>query len=192
MNYGELNNTILPKIERLTGLINNIEVDPTVRRRYMEQLYRTVGNKVYTKIYDMNAWDMLIDHTTGLGIDNRHYGLAKITAGAPVTNLELSSLIGEYLDSVSGKAQYDAMQTAKDSGKVPQMKRNTKSKKPCIWCKGKDTGGNWIDYPDRDNFNRHSDCSCEIHTRGYNSRNGLLNNYKVRKRDYLREQDDLV
>lgn len=175
MNYGELNNTILPKIERLTGLINNIEVDPTVRRRYMEQLYRTVGNKVYTKIYDMNAWDMLIDHTTGLGIDNRYYGLAKMTAGAPVTNPELGSLIGEYLDSVSGKAQYDAMQTAKDSGKVPTADRRTTGSKPCKWCRGL---VGIYKYPDREVFARHRDCSCSIITSGYNSRNGLLKNYK--------------
>lgn len=182
MNYGILPEEILSKVMTLVGLINNIEVSPDVRRRYMEQLFRTVNAAVYNKIYEMNAWDMLIPHTTGKDIGKQHLGISKIAAGSPVTGIELTPLVLENLQAMSGKAQDDAMATAQSSGKVPQMKRSATSRKPCDWCKEKDTRGRWVVDPDSEQFRRHAHCSCEIYTAGYKSRNGLLDNYVKEKK----------
>ena len=123
---------------------------------------------------------MLIDHTTGKGIDKRYYGMAKISAGQPVTATELSPLILEHLEATTSKAQQDAMATARESGKSPRAKRSTKGK-TCQWCVGLSTKGEWVSDPDPELFMRHAGCDCKIYTAGYNSRNGLLDNYVKKK-----------
>ena len=175
MNYGELPAKILTKVMTLVSLVNNIEVEPEVRRRYMEQLFHAVDTKIYTKIYEMNAWDMLIPHTSGKGISNSYYGLSKVAAAQPATAAELSALVLNNMQQNSSKAQYDAFETARDSGKVPTVERRTTNIKACKWCVSK--VGVYPD-PEPDIFARHADCTCEIWTTGYNSRNGLLQNYK--------------
>lgn len=77
-NYAELVQTILPQVQAAVTIINNPEIDPQVRQRNQEILLREVGRAVYEKVYDMNAFDMEIEHTKGAGIDDRYFGLAKV------------------------------------------------------------------------------------------------------------------
>lgn len=179
MNYGDLIYTIQPKVLQAVALVNNPEIVPEVRQRTQEILLRQVGQTVYAKIYDMNAFDMEIMHTTGPGIDDRYYGLAKVASGSISTGtLGLEEYINNYLLSVSAKAQADAFKNAKQSGKRPTLDRRIRGEKTCDWCLEKQ--GHWED-PSDDKFHRHGGCDCELITSGYNSRNGLLENYKPRK-----------
>lgn len=175
MNYSALNNTILPQVLATVALINNPEVDPEVRQLNQEILFREVGAAIYAKIYDMNAFDMEIQYTTGNGIDDRYYGLAKVLSDSISTgdspNLDL---ITNYLNSMTALAQNDAMKTAKQSGKHPIVTRTPTGLKTCAWCESK--AGTYVD-PPGDVFARHRGCDCSIETSGYNSRNGTLNNY---------------
>lgn len=175
MNYGDLPKKILNKLMAAVALINNIEVDPIIRQRNMEILFYEVGLSVYNKVYDMNAFDMEIEHTVGTGIDNRYYGLAKIAAGAPVTAVaDLQAMTLNYLQEMSGKAQNDAFSLARQSGQYPTVERSIVSE-TCKWCQT--LAGVHRD-PTPEVFMRHSHCDCRIVTYGYKSRNGLLKNYK--------------
>jgi len=175
MDYAKLNRTIIDKVMAASLLINNPEIDPQVRQLNQEILFRTVGNTVYTKVYDMNAYDFEIEHTTGPGIDNRYYGLAKVAA-ASVSNgsLGLEEYIKNFLDYSAAAAQHDAFKNARESGNYPTMVRRTVGPKNCPWCIGK--AGEYVD-PPADAFHRHGGCDCSIVTEGYRSRNGLLDNY---------------
>lgn len=82
MNYAGLNDTIINKVLAALKLINNPEIDPDVRQLNQEILFKEVGASVYAKVYDMNAFDYEIEHTTGPGIDDRYYGLAKVAAAS--------------------------------------------------------------------------------------------------------------
>ena len=77
-NYAELVQTILPQVQAAVTIINNPEIQPEVRQRNQEILLREVGKAVYEKVYEMNAFDMEIEHTKGAGIDDRYFGLAKV------------------------------------------------------------------------------------------------------------------
>lgn len=77
-NYAELVQTILPQVQAAVTIINNPEIEPEVRQRNQEILLREVGKAIYNKVYDMNAFDMEIEHTKGAGIDDRYFGLAKV------------------------------------------------------------------------------------------------------------------
>lgn len=174
MNYAGLNETIMPKVMAAVALINNPEVDPEVRQLNQEILFREVGAAVYAKVYDMNAYDMEIEHTTGPGIDNRHYGLAKVASGSvSAGSMDLELLVRNYLDTMASKAQHDATINARQSGKHPTVTRSVVGE-TCAWCSA--MAGTHTN-PGREVFRRHRGCDCRIETNGYKSRNGLLQNY---------------
>jgi hypothetical protein len=174
MNYASLNDSITSKVMAAIAVINNPEVDPEVRQLNQEILLREVGTAVYTKVYHMNAFDFEIEHTTGTGIDDRHYGLAKVASGGVSTGtLDLENLVRNYLDSMAAKAQADAFTNAKQSGKRPRVIRQMVGE-TCAWCES--LAGTY-ENPTSEVFARHRACDCIIRTEGYRSRNGLLNNY---------------
>lgn len=179
MDYGKLNDTIIKKVMTALALINNPEIDPEIRQLNQEILFREVGVAVYTKVYDMNAFDFEIPHTKGSGLDDRYYGMAKVaSASVSAGALGLEEYVRNFLDNVAGKAQHDAMTNAKQSGKHPTVTRSVNGE-TCDWCNkmaGKYTS------PSPEVFRRHGGCDCSIITEGYKSRNGLLNNYANTKK----------
>ena len=175
MDYSQLNQSIIPQVMEAVALINNPEIDPEVRQLNQEILFKEVGAAAYAKIYDMNAFDMGIQHTTGPGIDDRYYGLAKVASGSVSTGGQpLPDLIVNYLDSMAAKAQHDAMKTAKQSGQHPTVTRTPTGRETCAWC---DSKAGTFTNPSAEIFHRHRGCDCVIVTSGYKSRNGTLANY---------------
>ena len=179
MNYAVLRQSIMAKLLLAMGLINNPEIQPHIRQMNQEILFGEVGNAIYNKVYEMNAWDFGIEHTRGYGIDKQHFGLAKIVSGSISTGVNAETFVDTFIKTIIGQAQRDAFITAKESAKVPTVTRKVKGSKPCKWCIG--LAGKYED-PDGDVFRRHGNCSCEIWTDGYKSRNGLLDNYVKAKK----------
>lgn len=175
MDYSQLNDSIMPKVLAAVALINNPEIDPEIRQLNQEILFREVGASVYAKVYGMNAFDMEIMNTTGPGIDDRYYGLAKVTsASVSAGSVGMAEYIRNYLDNTAAKAQYDAMRISQQSGKHPTVTRTPTGKETCAWCES--LAGTYTE-PTGEIFARHGGCDCAIVTQGYNSRNGTLNNY---------------
>lgn len=179
MDYAQLNDSIIKKVLAALKLINNPEIDPEIRQLNQEILFREVGSAVYAKVYDMNAFDMEIQHTRGPGIDDRHFGLAKVASASVSTGaLGIDEYVRNYLDTMASKAQHDAMRNAKESGKHPTVTRKMHGE-TCKWCES--LAGTYTN-PDSEVFKRHGGCDCTIETAGYKSRNGLLDNY-VKSKD---------
>lgn len=174
MDYTDFTQTILGKVLAAMALINNPEIDPEVRQLNQEILFKEVGQSVYAKVYDMNAFDFEIEHTMGAGIDDRFYGMAKVaSASVSAGALGLDEYVKNYLDNTIGMAQRDAVKNARESGKHPTVTRIENSD-ACKWCKSK--AGTFTN-PDPSIYARHGGCNARIITEGYRSRNGLLNNY---------------
>lgn len=174
MDYSKLNDTIEKKVLAALAIINNPEIDPEVRQLNQEILFREVGSAVYAKVYEMNAYDYEIQHTKGAGIDDRYYGLAKVAAASVATGaIALPLLVRNYLNTAASKAQYDATVNARQSGKRTQVTRRMNGE-TCDWCES--LAGTY-ENPDSEVFKRHRGCDCSIETKGYKSRNGLLDNY---------------
>jgi hypothetical protein len=174
MDYTKLNDTIAKKVMAALALINNPEIDPDIRQLNQEILFREVGAAVYAKVYEMNAFDFEIEYTTGPGIDNRYYGLAKVAAASvAVGTLGLDQNVRTYLDGMTAKAQQDAVKNAQQSGKYTQVIRETRGE-TCKWCES--LAGSYTN-PGPEVYRRHRECDCSIVTKGYRSRNGLLDNY---------------
>jgi hypothetical protein len=174
MDYAGLNDTIQKKVMAALAIINNPEVAPDVRQLNQEILFREVGAAVYAKVYNMNAFDYEIEHTTGPGIDDRHFGLAKVaSASVSAGALGLGLLVRNYLDTMASKAQQDATHNARQSGKRTRVTRKMNGE-TCGWCES--LAGTY-ENPDSEVFKRHRGCDCSIITEGYRTRNGQLNNY---------------
>lgn len=174
MDYAALNDTIQKKVMAALAIINNPEIDPEVRQYNQEILFREVGAAIYAKVYNMNAFDYEIEHTTGPGIDDRHYGLAKVaSASVSAGALGLPLLVRNYLDTMASKAQADATHNARQSGKRTKVVRKMNGE-TCAWCES--LAGTY-ENPDSEVFKRHRGCDCSIYTEGYRTRNGLLQNY---------------
>lgn len=174
MDYSKFTGTILSKVLAAMAVINNPEITPDVRQRNQEILFREVGAAVYAKIYDMNAFDFEIEHTVGNGIDDRFYGMAKVASAAVSTGaLGLDEYVKNFIDNTIGMAQRDAVTNARESGKHPTITR-IENGDACKWCRS--MAGTYTN-PSADVFKRHGGCTGQIITRGYRSRNGLLNNY---------------
>lgn len=175
MDYSKLNDRIIDKVLKVVALINNPEISPEVRQLYHERLFKAVGSAVYNQVYDMNAFDMEIDNSKGTGIDDRYYGMAKIASHSVSAggDVYMKAQVITFLDQMTAKAQKDAMQTAKESGKHPTVTR-IEPATSCKFCKARE--GTFTD-PDARIFQRHKKCRGNIYTKGYKSRNGLLDNY---------------
>lgn len=86
----------------------------------------------------------------------------------------MDEYIRNFLMSSAAKAQMDAMTTARQSNKRPTVTR-TEHADACKWCQSK---VGTYESPGSDVFERHGGCEGKIVTKGYGSKNGLLNNYK--------------
>lgn len=84
-DYGKLARELNPKVLEGIRLLNNPEIEPETRQRNQEIFLREVGNAIYHKTYEMNAFDMDIAHTKGSGIDDRYYGMAKVASNSVST-----------------------------------------------------------------------------------------------------------
>lgn len=175
MNYSDLVESIAPQLLDAVTFINNPEIAPEVRQLNQEILFRQVGQAIYDKVYEMNAYDFEIEHTTGAGIDDRYYGLAKVASGSvSAGTVGLDEYINGYLTGMASKAQHDSFKNASESNKHPTVTRKTNGKS-CKWCSSK--AGTYTN-PSPEIFKRHGACNCSISTEGYKSRNGQLSNYK--------------
>lgn len=179
MNYSALNETIIEQVLAAIRLINNPEITPDTRQRNQEILLREVGVAIYNQVYDMNAFDYEIEHTRGLGIDDRYYGLAKVASGSVSTgNVGLAEYVRNYLDYAANKAQYDASTNANQSGKRTKVTRIVNGEKTCEWCIGLAKKSPYEgDEITAQVFHRHGGCDCSIITEGFKTRNGELKNY---------------
>lgn len=85
LDYGKKAQSLTPKVLEAMQLLNNPEIAPDARQRNQEIFFREVGKAIYEKTYEMNAFDMDIEHTKGEGIDDRFYGLAKVASDSVST-----------------------------------------------------------------------------------------------------------
>lgn len=172
MDYSKLGTTIRKDLQEAVSNILNPEVDPEIRQLNLEILLREVGTSVYDTIYAMAAYDMEIEYTTGSGMTNFYYELAKKLSDSVSVGGRSNAIawLDEWLESQILKGEYDAFWTAFESGKHPIATR-TEPSDCCPWCRLH--VGTFVE-PDSEVFRRHDRCGGVIRVSGYRSRNGAL------------------
>ena len=176
MDYSRLLPSITPDLVEAVRLILNPEIDPDIRTLNLEILLREVGTEIYEVIYAMNAYDFGIEYTTGIGIDDYYYTLAKQLSDSVSLGGydEMMAKLEDYRYYQMDKGQYDAFKTASDSGQRPTAERIERSN-CCSFCRDREWGK--VEYPDHEMWRRHDKCRGIIKVQGWRSRNGTLSGY---------------
>ncbi len=164
---------ILVAIKYILGL----DISPSDKKRRISRAIRTTGSSFYaqmfaanSEIFDSTAISLVGDTGMDEMIDSlatklvRQYSLGRV----------IDQIVKEFYDTALAKAQEEAFRNAISLDKHPAVTRRLVGE-TCKWCR--DLVGTHYN-PESKHFARHDNCDCEIETSGYNSRNGILKNYK--------------
>lgn len=167
-NVGETINYIL-------GL--NISLED--KRLRVAKVLRLVGDGFFGQLFDANSQVFDSGAIASLGIQDQSQAgrLANKIIRNTALGRETTTLVAGYYDSLLGQAQDEAFKNAKSMQKNPRVVRNLVGE-TCKWCAA--LAGSY-ENPPGEVFARHSDCDCLIQVSGYNTRNGVLNNYVKRR-----------
>ena len=166
--------------EQLTKTVNyilNMNISSQQKRILLERLFQNVGIPFYEKMFADSSELFASTAIKSAGIADLNNQASRL-ATKMVRNYALSRGIEwlgkDFLDSLLGKAEYEAFQNGRSLGKAPTLTRRLTGKENCKWCAAK--AGTYIN-PFGEDFARHRDCDCVFIVKGFNSRNGVLRNY---------------
>lgn len=180
---------ILPAIKYILDL----DISPADKMNRIKTVINLIGSDFYVQMFDASSE---VFDSTALGstdfnefadqIDN----LARKVVRQDALGRVVDQIVREFYDSVLGSAQEQAFRNAISLDKHPTLTRSLVGE-TCGWCR--DLVGTHI-YPDAKYFSRHDNCDCLIVVSGYNSRNGVVNNYtkKSTNREELISRDSNI
>ena len=179
INFSPVATDTAESMDETVKYILNLNITPAEKVKRLNAVFNLVGSDFYVQMFDANS--QLFD-STAIGTD--YFDMTEQIdhlANKLVQNYNLSrpidTLVKDFYDSALGKAQNEAFRNALSLDRHPTLTR-TMVGETCRWCK--DRAGVFVD-PDPELFTRHADCDCLFTVSGYNSRNGILNNYNKRK-----------
>lgn len=157
--------------------ILDLNISPADKQARIARLVILVGESYHEQTYAAVATALDSTAIASAGLENpdaqaqrlsqkivRNYALSR----------EVDPLVGAYYDSVLGSAQDEAFRNAVSMGRNPTMTR-TLVGETCSWCRN--LAGTHRN-PSGELFARHERCDCLIVVSGYNTRNGLVTNFR--------------
>lgn len=166
--------SMLKVVEYILGL----DISKAEKVRRLNTSFNLVGSDFYVQMFDANS--QLFD-STAIGTTDYNEMAERIDglSNKLVQNYNLGrktnpQIVKEFYDSALGVAQNEAFKNALSLDKHPTLTRSMVGE-TCRWCQ--DRAGVFID-PDSELFTRHDNCDCLFVVSGYNSRNGILTNYR--------------
>jgi len=177
MNFSATASDIGKQMTKVVNYILSLNILPEEKRARLTKAFGIVGNEFFDKMFADNSelFDSTAIGTTGF--KNPEGQIERLSAKL-VQNYNLGrktdAIVVEFFDSVLGDAQKEAFDNGRSLGKVPTLTRSLVGE-TCSWCVAR---AGTFTYPDSELFARHDNCDCLFMVSGYNSRNGLLTNYR--------------
>lgn len=177
MNFSNVASDMGKQMVQVVNYILGLNISPEDKVRRLRKAFKIVGDEFYLKMFRDNS--ELFDSTAfkTLGFDDPEDQIERL-ASKLVQNDNLgrkkNAIVKEFFDSVLGDAQSQAFNNARSLGKVPTLTRRLVGE-TCGWCH--DRAGTFVE-PSGELFARHDNCDCLFIVKGYNSRNGVLTNYR--------------
>lgn len=177
MNFSATASDIGRQMDKVVNYILSLNLSPEEKRRRLKIAFKIVGDEFYNKMFIDNS-ELFDSAAFGtLGFQDPEDQIERLSAKL-VQNDNLgrknTAIVKGFFDSVLGDAQNQAFNNAKSLGKVPTLTRSLVGE-TCEWCR--ERVGTFIN-PDSELFARHDNCDCLFMVKGYNSRNGILTNYR--------------
>lgn len=177
MNFSGVAKDLGRQMERVVAFILGLDISPAEKRLRLTRAFGIVGNEFFDKMFRDNSYLFDSEAIGTMGFQNPEDQIERLSAKL-VQNYNLGRKTNEivvgFFDSVLADAQHEAFENGKSLGKVPTLTRSLVGE-TCGWCR--DRVGTFT-YPDSELFARHDNCDCLFIVRGYNSRNGILTNYR--------------
>lgn len=177
MNFSGTAADIAEQMIKVVNYILSLDIDPVEKRARLIRAFSIVGNEFFDKMFTDNS--VLFDSTAiqSLGFTNPEGQIERLSTRL-VRNYNLGrkndATVKGFFDSVLADAQKEAFDNGISLGKVPTLTRRLVGE-TCRWCV--DRVGTFT-YPDSELFARHDNCDCLFIVSGFNSRNGILTNYR--------------
>lgn len=177
MNFSGAAKDLGRQMEKVVAFILGLDISPAEKRLRLTRAFGIVGNEFFDKMFRDNSYLFDSEAIGTMGFQNPEDQIERLSAKL-VQNYNLGRKTNEivvgFFDSVLADAQHEAFENGKSLGKVPTLTRSLVGE-TCGWCR--DRVGTFT-YPDSELFARHDNCDCLFIVRGYNSRNGILTNYR--------------
>lgn len=181
MNFSGTAADIGDQMVKVVDYILSLDISPADKKARLIRAFGIVGNEFFDKMFLDNS--ILFDSQAigSLGFTNPEGQVERLSAKL-VQNYNLGRkndpMVRGFFDSVLADAQHEAFENGISMGKVPTLTRSLVGE-TCPWCVAR---AGTFTYPDGELFARHDNCDCLFMVSGYNSRNGILTNYrKVRE-----------
>ena len=181
MNFSATAADIGKQMAKVVEYILGLDISPSDKKQRLIKAFGIVGNEFFGKMFADNSYLFDSEAIGTLGFQNPEGQIERLSSKL-VQNYNLTrpndAIVKEFFDSVLGDAQNEAFNNGRSLGKVPTLTRRLVGE-TCAWCAVR---AGTFTYPDSEMFARHDNCDCLFIVEGYNSRNGVLTNYrKARK-----------
>lgn len=181
MNFSEIAKDMGEKTLQAVNYIVGLKISDSDKKRLLTNLFKSVGYPFYDKIFADTSELFASDAIGTLGYENPEYQVERLS-NKVVQNYNLSristpAILQGFYDSILADAEHESFSNAITLEKHPTLTRLLQGE-TCRWCI--DRTGTFVD-PDGELFARHDNCDCLFITKGYNSRNGILTNYRKAK-----------
>ena len=163
---------VMPAIKYILGL----DISAADKRARIKTVLDLIGSDYYAQMFGASSevFDSAAIDTMGYTeMDDQVSRLATKLVRQNALGRPVDAMVKSFYDSLLGSAQEEAFRNAISLDKHPTLTR-TMVGETCAWCQA--LAGTHV-YPDGDLFRRHANCDCLLVTSGYNSRNGVVNNY---------------
>lgn len=181
MNFSQVATDVSKQMDEVVRYILSLNISPAAKRQRLTKAFSIVGHEFYNKMFEDNSLLFDSEAIKSLGYPDTNDQIETLSWKLVQNNnlgRKTDAIVKEFFDSVLGDAQYEAFENGRSMGKVPTLTRQMVSE-TCSWCRART--GTFVD-PDSEMFARHDNCDCLFIVSGYNSRNGILTNYrKARK-----------
>lgn len=181
MNFSPTAKDLSKQMVEVVNYILGLEISPADKRTRLTKAFQIVGYDFFNKMFNDNSELFGSTALKSLGFENPDNQIERLSAKLVQNhNLdrEYTPIVTGFFDSVLADAQEEAFNNSRSMGRVPTLTRYTVGK-CCDWCEG--LAGKTYLYPKGEVFARHDNCDCLFIVKGYNSRNGLLTNYRKAK-----------
>jgi len=177
MNFSPTAKDLSRQMIKVVNYILGLDITPAEKRARLSKAFKIVGFNFFNKMFADNS--ELFDSTAlkSLGFQNPDDQIERLSTKLVQNhNLdrEYSPIVRGFFDSVLADAQNEAFNNSRSLGKVPTLTRSLVGE-TCGWCAAR---AGTFTYPDGELFARHDNCDCLFIVKGYNSRNGILTNYR--------------
>lgn len=166
--------------QELVQYILELDISTDAKEALLVQVFTSIGENFAAKTFADVSYILDSTAITGTVVINENDQLADLAKKIVRDNafqINDQRITTEYFDVLLGRAEALAFQNAQSLDKHPTLERRATGRETCQWCL--DRVG-IFPYPDNELFRRHDDCDCKFIVSGYNSRNGLLKNYRKR------------